>query len=126
MTLLTSDQKAAITFHYQQTISPHLPLELKIILETDFNPTTSSHLTAAITECDTAYNDTRLKAGSLIEESREETTQDITVTYPSETVANYGDRTKITRRRPSYNQRRTAYYKEVEKLIKILGYEQRI
>jgi ribosomal protein S11 len=71
-----------------------------------------------------AYLLTGLTAGTLLIEKLDETNQDIVTTTDRDgviTTTTYGDRLVTKSVRPSYQQRMTAYHKEVEKMAIALG-----
>jgi len=121
---ITTTEKTKITFHYRQagaTISALLHLRIDAF-SVDWNAEELSNIQSAIASCESAYAETTLSGGTLQTVSEEATAQDITVTseFTSSTTT-YGDRTKTIKKRPTYQQRLTAYHREVEKLSRVLG-----
>lgn len=123
MTTLTNQQKADIRFHYHSYHPQAIPLELERAINADYSAEEYNRITTSINRCNSAYNSTPLSAGSLITESITETDNDITVSSPQGTVTHYGDRTVTTKHRPTYQQRKSAYYSEVSNLFRTLGHE---
>jgi hypothetical protein len=116
---LNSNLQAKVKFHLQQANT----LVSQTILIKEYSNGENSLIAEQVNKCDTALNNTAPNSGNLIQVSQEVTDQDITVTTTrpgSTTTTTYGDRTKTTSRRPSYQQRLSNYYKEVETLAKIL------
>lgn len=125
---LSAQQQSRIRFHLTQ--ASHVPLQLNNQLTADYNSGELASLNTAIAECDTALNGTTLGGGSLVLEAQEDTNQNIVVqtsgvgaygSYSSTTT--YGNRFKSISRRPSYQKRLSAYYKQVEQLAALLGIE---
>lgn len=128
MTLLTTQQKADIKFHYSQAGNPYFADELGLIFLNNFASEEITRITSAIAACNNAYTNTTLNGGTLIEVERTEGDQNVSVTTVrangSTSTTHWGDRTFIRKRRPTYQQRRSAYFREVEKMLSALGYTQ--
>jgi len=127
MTQLTSQEQSQIRFHVGQVFHPDLYLE--DVLSRDYNSVELNYIQSAIASCESAYSETTLNGGSLVEQERVDL--DTTASKQSTIVfedKNYDlattekDGSKVTVRqiRPSYQQRISAYHREVENLVKIL------
>lgn len=121
---LTTTEQTQIQFHYRQagaTISALLQLRIDVY-PIDWSTTELGYIQNAIASCESAYAETNLGGGNLITEEVDDTDQDITVTSDlTSSTTTYGDKTKTIKKRASYQQRLTAYYREVEKLSRVLG-----
>lgn len=116
--LLFPSELAQIRFHLS-AIGVDLPLSLLVILD-DMVDVIRSQL--AIVE--SAYALTALGAESLTQVSQQVVNQDIvveTVRNTSTTTTTYGDRTTTNYEYVPYNQRVSAYHREVEKLAIAVG-----
>lgn len=124
MTQLTSMEKAQIKFHY--VLSGAFPFKLaqlsRVMDNVEYDSFELSRIQSAIATTDSAYNETILGGGQLVEDEKEVTEQDIVVTSElTSSTTTYGDRTKTTSRRASYQQRLNAYFKQVEYLSRLIG-----
>ena len=116
--------------HRITSIQFHLKMigrDQELNLNEAHSDTVLSQIDNALLRCQDAFADTSLYAGSLEVEEEEITNQNIDVVtqYPtrygtSTTTTTYGNKTKITSKRPSYQHRLSAYYREVERLALIL------
>lgn len=124
MTQLTTTEQVQIEFHYRQsgaTISALLQLRIDVY-PIVWSSTELGYIQSAIASSENAYAETTLSGGSLITEEVDDTAQDITSTSElTSSTTTYGDKTKTIKKLPTYQQRLTAYYREVEKLSRVLG-----
>lgn len=126
MPTLSDSNINIIKFHINQ--ASHLKCSYNGSLSRDYNDNELIQIDNQIGRCEAAFTLTSLNAESLVPESQEIVDQDITLTTSTPTeygtstrTTTYGDRIKTLSKRPSYNQRLSAYYKEVERLGRILG-----
>jgi hypothetical protein len=122
--MITEQQKADIRFHYRQLGNTYIPTLLNIALNNTYTEEELSRIATAIAACNTAYNLTQLTAGTVIKESEEIIQQNntSTTTYSNGTTNTtvYGNRTKSIYKRPSFQQRITAYNLTVRNLLEML------
>jgi len=132
MTQLTTTEKTKIKFHYRQsgaTTSALVRLRIDVF-SVDWSSSELANIQSAIASCESAYAETTFDGGELmvVEEvekdnssEKESTVNFENVDYAITTTVRGGEKIETRKVRSSYQQRVTAYHREVEKLSRVLN-----